>query len=97
MVQGAESDGLHAAVLNSATQPVWDLRERALLTLKALLQAGDHHRRILSLLDAPAKLQSAGKWAEIQDTGYREELQQLHASVLSMLATSPGHAPSDEL
>lgn len=95
MVQGAESAGLHAAVLDSATQPVWDLKERALLTLKALLQAGHHHIDVLNSLDATTKLQSVGTWAEIQDTGYRDELQQLHASVLSMLAARPQH--SDEL
>ena len=97
MVQGVESAGLHTAVLNSAIQPGWDLRERSLLTLKALLQAGDHHVHILNSLDAFTKLHSIGKWAEIDDIGYREELQQLHASVLGMLATFPRHAPSDEL
>lgn len=97
LVQGAESAGLQMAVLNCATQPGWDLKERALLTLKALLQAGTNNLRVLSSLDALAKLQHLGKWIEIEDTGYREELQQLHASVLRMLAAGPRYALSDEL
>lgn len=97
LVQGAESAGLELAVLSSVVQPGWDIRERALLTLKALLQAEEGNVQVFNSLGASIKLQSLGSWAEIQDTGYREELHQLHAFVLSLLASSPRHAPSDEL
>ncbi|KAK9838676.1 hypothetical protein WJX74_001124 [Apatococcus lobatus] len=94
-LQGAESAGLHAAVLSSAVQSGWDIKERAMLTLAALLKADAHSVHLLNALGAATKLQE--NWSELQDVGYREELQQLHASVIHMLASSRANAFPDEL
>ena len=96
-MQGAETAGLQAAVLRCASQPGWDIMERALLALEALLRADARNKHVLDSLSAAAKLQSAGNWSELEDEGYREEMQQLHESVLGMLTANPNVLPPDEL
>lgn len=96
-MQDAETAGLHAAVLRCASQPGWDIKERALLALEALLSADTQNKHVLDSLSASTKLQSAGSWTELEDEGYREEMQQLQDSVLSKLTADPKMPPPDEL
>ena len=78
-------------------QEAWDLHERALLALEALLKADERSAEVLEASGAAEKLRSIS-WLELEDDGYREELQQLHASVLKLLI-SPGrrNLSKDEL
>ncbi len=74
------------------------MRERALRTLLAVLQADPANAAILNGEGAASSLQNIAGWTEVEDEGYREELHQLHAGILNLLAGAPGAAQAkDEL
>ena len=99
ILQVPEVQGLHAAILRCATQASCDIRERALQSIKILLEAdGAGYTQILDALGAATELQQTSGCNEPNDVGYREGLLELHTSVIHALVSNrQGASVKDEL